>query len=201
VLPRAPAGLQGSRTSGAIGPDLVVVARRIADADDETERSAAAVLGLARADGSLRFTLSPADVRAALPSGAVTGPADRLAEEPALRIAVVEVDQGVVTLVVFPDVGPDELLPLPAHGPLGALADAHPRSVTLTLDASDGRVLSVAVGAAATDRDGAERAALRSRVSGLLGELAGGGRVIDVLETDRHLWLLLEDALVRIGSS
>jgi hypothetical protein len=201
VLPRAPAGLQGSRTSGAIGPDLVVVARRIADADDETERSAAAVLGLARADGSLRFTLSPADVRAALPSGAVTGPADRLAEEPALRIAVVEVDQDVVTLVVFPDVGPDELLPLPAHGPLGALADAHPRSVTLTLDASDGRVLSVAVGAAATDRDGAERAALRSRVSGLLGELAGGGRVIDVLETDRHLWLLLEDALVRIGSS
>ena len=33
ALPRAPAGLQGSRTSGALGPDTVVVARRLADTD------------------------------------------------------------------------------------------------------------------------------------------------------------------------
>ena len=200
VLPRAPAGLHGSRTSGAIGPDLVVVTRRISDADDVTERTAAAVLGFARGDGASRFTLTPDEVRAALAAGAVSGPTAGLAEEPALRIAVAHVDTAVVTLVVFPDVGADELLPLPAHGPLGALAAPHPRSVTLTLAADDGRVLRVAAGVDGTGRDGADREGLRARVTGLLGEpTLDGGRVVDVLEVDGQLWVLLVDALVRIG--
>lgn len=199
VLPRAPAGLQGSRTSGAIGPDLVVVTRRITDTDDETERTAAAVLGFARTDGAPRFTLTPAQVRAALAAAVVQSPADQLAAESALRIAVVHVGADVVTLHVFPDVGPDELLPLPAFGPIGTLAAPHPRSMTLTLAAADGHVLGVAAGVDVMGRDGAEREALQARITDLLGALAGdGGRVIDVLEVDGHLWLLLEDALVRI---
>lgn len=104
----APAGLLGARTSGGLGPDLVVVARRIAGPEDADP----AVVGLDRRTGAERWRLAPAAVRAAVPPD--------VAALPALRLEVAAVTVDGVVLLVGPDTGPDAVLPAPVHGPLAA---------------------------------------------------------------------------------
>ena len=181
-LPRAPAGLQGSRTSGAIGPDTAVMARRTVLGADEPMP---AVLAFRRSDGAERFTIDVATLRASLP--------DSLADEVALRIEVAHVDAEHAHLVVFPDVGPDAPLPLPTFGPLGALAPAHERSVTLRLDLTDGRILTVEPGPSPVGREGTEREALLAAL------LTAGVAVDDALVTTQGTWLLVGDVLARFG--
>jgi hypothetical protein len=181
-LPRAPAGLQGSRTSGALGPDMVVVARRTVLGADEPEP---VVLGFRRTDGAERWAIDAATLRAALPGA--------LASEPALRVEVAHVDAARVLVVAFPDVAPEARLPLPTFGPLGALAPAHERSVTLTLDLSDGSVVGTAPGPAPVGREGPEREALLAEL------VAAGVGPDDALVTDAGTWILVGDVLARLG--
>ena len=181
-LPRAPAGLQGSRTSGALGPDVVVVARRTVLAAAEPMPT---VLAFARVDGAARWALDADTVRDALPAD--------LADEPALRLEVANVDGARALLVAFPDVAPDAPLPRPTFGPLGDLAPPHERTVTLTLDLADGSIIDVAPGPAPVGREGAER-------EGLLAALAGrGADVTDAFVTERGTWVLVGDVLARLG--
>ena len=136
VLGTAPAGLLGARTSGGMGPDLVVVARRLAGPEDADP----AVLGLGRPAGDLRWSLTPDEVRAVLPPD--------VAALPALRLEVAAVDADGATLLVGPDTGPDDVLPAPVHGPMAA-PDAVPvpgPAATLRLRA-DGTVAAVTPGA------------------------------------------------------
>lgn len=138
ALGTAPAGLLGARTSAGLGPDLVVVARRLAGADDGDP----AVLGLGRAAGEVRWTLTPAEVRAVLPPD--------VAALPAVRLEVAAVDAAGATLLVGPDTGPDAALPPPVHGPFAA-PDAAPVPgpvATLRL-AADGTVVGAGPGAPA----------------------------------------------------
>ncbi len=194
-LPRAPAGLQGSRTSGAIGPDTVVMARRLeAQGIAEGEGTAAAVRALVRTDATLRWELSAASVRDAL-AGAVddSGTAGGLAEERTLRLEVAAVDADVALVTVQPDVAPDALLPRPTFGPLGVLAQPDPRTVTLIIALRDGAIVDVIVGPAPNGRDGAERDAM-------LAELAAAGvDVTDVRSDERGTWLLVGRGLARFG--
>jgi hypothetical protein len=116
-LPRAPAGLQGSRTSGALGPDTVVMTRRIG--------------------ASTRMSRCPSCSRSDAPTGRRCGSwtlqrsaaccRRPLADDPALRLEVANVDAARALVVAFPDVAPDALLPLPTFGPLGDLKDPHLR--------------------------------------------------------------------------
>lgn len=185
-LPRAPAGLQGSRTSGVLGPDAVVVARRIAESDAGSGgEPGGAVRALRRADGAALWSIDDAAVRAALPS--------ELADEPAVRLEVAHVDADRALVVAFPDASPDAPLPLPTYGPLGGLARPDPRSVTLMLDVVTGEVLGVVDGAAPVGRDGAARDALRDELAAL------GLTVTDALRTDDGTWLLVGDVLVQLG--
>jgi len=186
ALPRAPAGLQGSRTSGAIGPDTVVVARRIAATDEGAGgEPSGAVRAVRRSDGGDLWAIDDTAVRALLP--------EPLAEEPALRLEVAHVDVERVLIVAFPDVPPDALLPPPTFGPLGGLGAPDPRSVTLTLDAATGDLLDVVEGTSPTGRDGAAHADLRD-------ELAGLGLVVtDAVTQGEMTWLLVGDVLVRLG--
>lgn len=194
-LPRAPAGLQGSRTSGAIGPDTVVMVRRLeAQGIAEGEATAAAVRALVRTDATLRWELSAASVRDAL-AGAVdaSGTARGLAEERTLRLEVANVDADVALVTVQPDVAPDALLPRPTFGPLGVLAGPDPRTVTLVIALRDGAIVDVIVGPAPNGRDGAERDAT-------LAELAATGvDVTDVRSDERVTWLLIGRGLARFG--
>ncbi len=194
-LPRAPAGLQGSRTSGAIGPDTVVMVRRLeAQGIAEGEATAAAVRALVRTDATLRWELSAASVRDAL-AGAVdaSGTAGGLAEERTLRLEVAAVDADVALVTVQPDVAPDALLPRPTFGPLGVLAEPDPRTVTLVIALHDGAIVDVIVGPAPNGRDGAERDAT-------LAELAATGvDVTDVRSDERVTWLLIGRGLARFG--
>jgi len=179
-LPRAPAGLQGSRTSGAIGPDMVVIARRtVLDADEPMP----VVLGFARTDGAVRWTIDAATVRAALPPS--------LASEPALRIEVAHVDATSVLLVAFPDAAPDARLPAPTFGPLGELAPAHERSVTLTLDLADGAVVGAVPGPSPSGREERDRERLLAELVALD---AGAD---DALATADGTWVLIGDVLAR----
>lgn len=181
-LPRAPAGLQGSRTSGAIGDDTVVTSRRIVlDADEPMP----AVRAFRRSDGLPRWEVDAATLRAALP-----GP---LAGVTSLRIEVAHVGSDHVTLLVFPDVAPDALLPLPTFGPLGELAVPHPQSVTVLLDVVDGAVGEVRTGPPAIGRDGAARDELRVRAA------ATGVTVDDALSASGATWLLIDGVLARFG--
>ena len=181
-LPRAPAGLQGSRTSGALGPDVVVMARRtVRDADEPMPT----VLAFRRTDGLLLWSIDAAGVRAVLP--------DVLAAESALRIEVAHVDAERALLVAFPDVPPDALLPRPTFGPLGALGAPDERSVTVAVDVRDGRVLSATPGPSPVGREGPEREAL------LMGLRAAGVAAEDALVTSRGTWVLVGDVLVRFG--
>lgn len=181
-LPRAPAGLQGSRTSGAIGVDTVVMVRRtVRDADEPMP----AVIAFEKAGGTRRWQLMPDEVRALLPA--------ELADAPTLRLEVAMVDAARATIVAFPDVAPDAPLPLPTYGPLGALRDPDPRSVTLVLDAGDGSPVDVIAGPAPFGRDGAERDGLLRSVA----ELGFDAR--DVLVTEGGVWLLVGDVLARFG--
>jgi hypothetical protein len=181
-LPRAPAGLQGSRTSGAIGADTVVVARRIARG---TEDPAGAVLAFRRSDGAARWALDADALRAALPAA--------LADGPALRLEVAHVAADRVLVVASLDVPADAPLPRPTHGALGALDVPDPDAVTVTLALEDGRVLDVAAGPAPFGRDGAERDALRVALA------AAGVPVVDVLATPEGTWVLVGRVLARLG--
>ena len=135
TLGSAPAGLLGARTSGGLGPDLVVVARRITGAGDDDP----AVLGLGRTAGEVRWRLSPAEVRAALPP--------EVAALPALRLEVAAVTADGAVLLVGPDVGPDEVLPAPVHGPLAAPGAAPVPGPVATLRVGpDGTILDAAAG-------------------------------------------------------
>jgi len=185
ALPRAPAGLQGSRTSGAIGPDTVVMVRRIAEASEAGEAGEGAVRAFGRSDGLLRWELDGATVRAALPTD--------LAAEPGLRLEVASVDEALIHVTVWPDVAPDALLPLPTHGPLGVLQGAHERTVTLTIDLGTGDVVLVRPGPSGVGRDGPARAATLSALAALSLE------VDDVLPSPRGMWLLLGRDLARFG--
>ena len=181
-LPRAPAGLQGSRTSGALGPDVAVIARRTVLGADEPMP---VVLAFARVDGAPRWAIDAATVRGALPAD--------LADERALRIEVANVDAGRALIVAFPDVAPDAPLPLPTFGPLGDLAPSHERTVTLTLDLADGGIVEVATGPASVGREGAQREALVAALAGR------GADVTDALATERGTWILVGDVLARLG--
>ena len=186
-LPRAPAGLQGSRTSGAIGPDTVVMARRIGVLIDDPSIAdqGAAVQGFARSDGTVRWTLTPDDVRAALP--------DDLADVATLRLEVAHIDDVRALITVGPDVAADALLPLPVHGPLGRLGPPDPRTVTLEVELEGGRVLGQADGSSSIGRDGPDREATRA------GLLARGLDADDVLSDVGRTWVLLGRLLVRFG--
>ncbi len=181
-LPRAPAGLQGSRTSAVLGPEMVVLARRIVlDADDELP----AVLAFARVDAEAAWRIDASTVRAALPAG--------LAQEPALRLEVAHVDTASALLTVHPDVPPDALLPLPTFGPLGELAPPDPRTVTLVVDLEEGSIREALVGPAPVGRDGIDREVL---LASLLG---AGVAVEDALVTRGMTWLLVGDVLAGFG--
>ncbi len=108
VLGTAPAGLLGARTSGGLGPDVVIVARRLGGAGDDDP----AVIALDRATGRVRWTLTPEAVRAALPAD--------VAALPAVRLEVADVDGDGAVLLAAPDTAPDAALPAPVHGPLAA---------------------------------------------------------------------------------
>ncbi len=181
-LPRAPAGLQGSRTSGVIGPDTVVLVRRVAEGAELQE---GAVRAFARADGALRWELDAATLRAALPGG--------LAEEPLLRLEVASVAADVALVSVWPDGGADTLLPLPTHGPLGALQAADGRTVTLAIGLATGEIVEVRPGPALVGRDGLERQALLAALT------ERGVDVTDVLVTSRGTWLLVGRTLAHLG--
>jgi len=190
-LPRAPAGLQGSRTSGVIGPDTVVVSRRIA-ADGED--AAGAVRAFTRTDGTLRWAIDADAVRAALAGATPADPlATDLADERTLRLEVASVDADVALVSVHPDVLPDAPLPFPTFGSLGELAAPHPRAITLVIALSDGTVLDVVVGSAAVGRDGAERDELRAALA------AAGIDGTDAVMDERGAWLLVGRSLARFA--
>lgn len=186
ALPRAPAGLQGSRTSGALGPDTMVVVRRLAETDLASgSEPGEAVRAYRRSDGVLRWAIDDASLRAALPAV--------LADEPALRLEVANVDAARVLVTVFPDVPAHALLPLPTFGPLGGLATVDPAVVTLELDVTTGAVLGVMDGPAPVGRDGAERDALRAELT------VRGLPVTDAVATPAGTWVVVGDVLARFG--
>lgn len=181
-VPRAPAGLQGARTSGAYGPDTVVVSRRLVLGEDD---GIPALRAFRRSDGQPVWDVDAAAVRAALP---VT-----LADVASLRVEVAHVGDEALRIATYPDVAPDAPLPLPTVSLLGEVDPPHPDTVTLTLDVRDGRVLDVAAGPAPFGRDGPERDALRASVA------ATGVAVDDVLATSDGTWVLVGDVLARLG--
>lgn len=182
ALPRAPAGLQGARTSAALGPDVAVLARRIADTDAADVGTAGALRAFGRIDGTLRWEVDATAVRDALPAD--------LAAEPALRLEVAHVDATRARIVAFPDVAVDAPLPLPTFGPLGELRAVDPRAAVLDVAIADATLTSAT---APAGRDGAARDALRADVA------AAGLPVTDVLATPSGMWLLVADVLVRLG--
>jgi hypothetical protein len=186
-FPRAPAGLQGARTSGVIGPDTVVLARRFGVdlIDGASDDEGHALQAFARSDGTLRWTLGTEDVRAALPPD--------LAETPALRLEVAHVDGERTLVTVAPDVAADALLPPPVHGPLGVLDPPDARTITLEIALEDGSVLSSTMGGAPIGRDGPEREALRASLR------AAGLDVDDAFAHQAHTWVLLGRLLLRLG--
>ena len=186
-LPRAPAGLQGARTSGAIGPDVVVMARRFGRSlvDPTSDDGGHAVQAFGRVDGALRWTLEPADIRAVLPAD--------LADVTDLRLEVAHVGEEHVSITAAPDVVADAPLPSPVHGPLADLDPPDARTVTLQVSLADGAVLDLTPGASTVGRDGPGRAALRASIG------AAGLDVDDVLVRRGQTWVLLGDVLVRFG--
>jgi len=188
-LPRAPAGLQGARTSGVIGPDTVVMARRIGVMlDDRTiDDPGYAIEAIGRTDGASRWTRSPAEVRAVLPA--------ELADVGTLRLEVAHVGTARALVTVAPDVAADALLPDPVHGPLGQLAAPDPRTVTLEIALDDGRVLSVLPGASPIGRDGPVRGEMRARLSALGLDVAADA----VLPDGDRTWVLVGRLLARFG--
>ena len=156
LLGQAPAGLHGARTSGRIAGDVVVLTRRVSDADTVTTT----VLAFDRMDGEALWSIEAEDLRAALRSIAGGG----LAASPTLRIEVIDTDvqdgaeaATLLRLLVTPDVGPDALLPPPLHGPFAGLVHASDRrareaavdagpSATVLLGLADGSVREVRPG-------------------------------------------------------
>ncbi len=187
TLPRAPAGLQGARTSGMIGPETVVMARRIGVSlvDPAVDDDGHALQAFDRRDGMLRWTLAPGDVRAVLPA--------ELSGTATLRLEVAHVDSRRVLVTVAPDVAADALLPLPVHGPLGRLEPPDPRTVTLEVALDDGRIIATAPGASAVGRDGPGRDELRSALR------SAGLDADDAVTQAAHTWVLIGRVLVRFG--
>ena len=156
LLGQAPAGLHGARTSGRIVGDVVVLARRLSDADTVSS----AVLAFDRRDGAARWSIEEDELRAALASvddGA-------LAAVPTLRVEVMdtfgqdELDEAaMLQVLVTPDVGADALLPPPLSGPFaGLVSDADRRvreaavdaapAATVRIDVADGSIREVRPG-------------------------------------------------------
>jgi hypothetical protein len=186
-LPRAPAGLQGARTSGMIGPDTVVISRRfgVSLTDPASDDAGHAIQAFGRSDGALRWTLGPEQVRAAIPG--------ELADLATLRLEVAHVDAERALVTVAPDVAPDALLPSPVHGPLGRLDPADPRTVTLEVALLDGVILGTSVGPSPAGRDGPEREDLIALLRGV------GIDVDDAFARDGHTWVLVGRVLARFG--
>jgi len=186
-LPRAPAGLQGARTSGAIGPDAIVMARRFGRSltDPTVDDVGSALWAFDRRDGGSRWRLDPVDVRAALPSG--------LARIENLRLEVAHVDLERALITVAPDVPVDAPLPLPVHGPLGHLSAPDPMTVTLEVALDSGTVLRSIPGAAPVGRDGPTRGRLVAALSAI------GLDIDDVFQSDGRTWVLMDRMLVRFG--
>ena len=181
-VPRAPAGLQGARTSGALGPDTVVIARRMVLGEDD---DIPALRAFARSDGQPRWEVDATAVRTALPAA--------LAAVEDLRMEVVHVGDETLRLIVYPDAAPDAPLPLPTFSLLGEVDPPHPDTVTSTVDVRDGRIGDVVAGPAPFGRDGSERDGLRASVA------ATGVAVDDVLATSGRTWLLVGDVLAQLG--
>jgi len=158
-----------------------VARRTVLDAEEPMP----VVLALDRTAGSSRWELATVTLRSALPAG--------LAAERVLRVEVAHVDLERVLLAVFPDVTADARLPLPTFGPLGALAPAHDRSVTLALDLTDGSPLSAVSGPSPVGREGSDREALISDLR------AVGLDVDDALATSVGTWVLVGDVVARLG--
>jgi len=186
-LPRAPAGLHGARTSGAIGPGAVVLARRIGVLLDDPalDDPGHALQAIGRSDGRFRWTLGPAEVRAVLPV--------ELADLANLRLEVAHVDEVRVLVTVAPDVASDAPLRAPVHGPLVRRSPPDPRTVTLEVAVADGRILGVMAGASPIGRDGPEREGLLRALRDL------GFQADDVLVHGGSTWVLLGDVVVRFG--
>jgi len=186
-FPRAPAGLQGARTSGVIGPDTVVMARRfgVSLTDPGSDDEGHALQAFARADGASRWTLDPEDVRAALPAD--------LAQVATLRMEVAHVDTQRALVTVAPDVAADALLPPPVHGPLGRLDPPDLRTVTLEVALEDGEIVATTPGGSPVGRDGPERDALRTSLQ------AVGLDVDDAFTDGASTWILVGDVLARFG--
>ncbi len=186
-LPRAPAGLQGARTSGVIGTDTIVLARRFGTdlTDPTSDDEGHALQAFSRTDGALLWTLGPSDVRAVLPAD--------LAAVATLRLEVAHVGAGRALVTVAPDVAADALLPPPVHGPLGRLGPPDERTLTLEVALADGTILATATGASPVGRDGPERETLRRSLR------AVGLDADDAFTQDGHTWVLLGRALARFG--
>jgi hypothetical protein len=135
ALGRAPAGILGARTSGAIGTGEVVVAR--ASGPDDTDP---VVVVLDRADGAVRAAIAPADLAEAAAAAGVTG-AGRLAAE---VVGIGEVTGlGTGQALVLVEALEDD--PAPRRPSAGVLGDAAlretRRGAALALDTATGRIL------------------------------------------------------------
>jgi hypothetical protein len=162
LLGRAPAGLHGARTSGRIVGDVVVIARRLSDAD--ADRVSGAVLAFDRIGGEARWDVGAAELRAALQP--VAGGA--LSSAATLRVEVVDADDAQLRLLVTPDVAADALLPPPLYGPFAGLVGLQERAdreaavaaapaATVLLDLASGALRSVTAGAPVIEPDGLVR--------------------------------------------
>jgi hypothetical protein len=197
----APAGLLGARTSAAIGPDRIVLARRLADpataatpAAERAERESVVRI-LARRDGTLLHEVAPEDLRAAL---AATPGLAELAALATLRLEVAAVDETHAVLDVRPDVGTSDPLVPPRHGPFAGLvpveaAAPDPLSAVVTIVLDGGRITDVVAGAAPTSRAGAEAAGLRDRVR------AVAPQALAVHARGDAVWVLFDGLLLRLA--
>jgi hypothetical protein len=195
----APAGLQGARTSGALDAQRVVVTQRIAGAGSAASptggaRGESAVSVFDRAGGTLLLSVEADALRAVLPSDVSTAAA--------LRIEVVRLADDMAWLEVTPDVGADQRLLEPAHGPLVARVrarsgDAEPvdparARAIVTLGLVDGELQRI-TGGVPDGREDAATAALRvalvERVPGLRSVWIGSDAV----------WVLGEGVLLRFA--
>jgi hypothetical protein len=197
----APAGLLGARTSAAIGPDRIVLARRLADAStaatpaaERAERESVVRI-LARRDGTLLHELAPEDLRAAL---AATPGLAELAALPTLRLEVAAVDATHAVLDVRPDVGPADPLVPPRHGPFAgvvppAAAASNDLAAIVTIVLDGARIAEVVVGDAPMSRAGAEAAGLHDRVRVVVPQ------ALAVLARGDAVWVLLDGLLLRLA--
>jgi len=195
----APAGLQGARSSGALDARRVLVAHRIAGvgpARSPTSGAGApiALRGLDRADGTMLFEVAADDLRAVLPGV--------LADAPTLRLEVVRLEADTGWIEVSEDVGADQLLPEPAHGPLvprvrarsGAAESFDPdRARAVVAVGLDDGALELVTPAVPWGREDTTSAALRASLSARV----PGLRAVRV--GPEAVWVLGEGVLLRFA--